>query len=182
VSGKAGIGLWGSKIEASGQAGLENGFDIWEETAPGDERMLLDVEAHFAAVGQLQLLRSPSAIAEIYASGRSEFVTGVLPFRWVSTHSVNPVDDAKAKESVEFELNRDATDYGGMLAVPVRMSGSLKKCVSRKQLHDGSTSPTSHLAVFLRSLAHHTLPLGFFAHFQSLPKLIYLKPYAIWFP
>lgn len=84
---------------------------------------------------------------------------------------------------VEFEVDRDAHDDGGMLAVPVRMAGHIRKCIDLKPLHDNhSFSPTSHLALFLRTIAKQSAKLGFLARIEFMPSLVYIKPYAIWYP
>ena len=180
--GTFGFGMPGAR--ASMSAGLESGrqYEIFEKTAPHDEQLLFDIENHLAANEGLETAVRMCHIAELYATQRSTFVTGILRFRWAAAFDTDPVQDAIRKQSVEFEVDRDANDDAGMLAVPVRMTGSLEKCVGRKNLFDGSPSLTSHLACFLRQLAGAVLPLGFFAQMQPLPKLIYLKPFAIWFP
>ncbi|MGA2583478.1 MAG: hypothetical protein ABSG31_09405 [Tepidisphaeraceae bacterium] len=181
-SGTAGIGVAGLRAEAAFHRSASDGFQIFEKTAQTDEHLLLELEAFLAANDGLKQISSIRSVAELYASGGCAFVTGILRFRWAHTHNMDPVEDATKKQMVEFEVDRGSYDDGGCLALPIRLAGSIQKCVSRKNLHDGSLSPTSHLAVFLRALAGKTMPLGFFAQMQPLIDFIYLKPYAIWFP
>jgi hypothetical protein len=174
--GGVGLGAYGVKFDGTRESSSDSGFQIFEKTAPCDEQMLFEIEASLAKAGELVHLSGLGRVAELFASKQTRFVTGVLRFRWARSFDPDPVIDATKKEMVEFELDRDANDDAGMLSVPVRMGGSLGKCVSRKDLKDGSVLPTSHLACFLRELAHETLALGFFAQCQPLAKLVWLKP------
>jgi hypothetical protein len=180
-TGDLGVGILGARVNVSGGIASSERYEVYERTAPADEHLLLELEAFLAADGGLTQVTSIRPVAELYAKGTSAFVTGILRFRWASTHSIDPVQDATVKQMVEFQVDTESYDDGGMLSLPVRLAGNLEKCVSRKNLHDGSISPTSHLAVFLRALSGKIVPLGFFAHMQPLQDFIYLKPYAIWF-
>jgi hypothetical protein len=170
------------RAQAGGERKAMTHNETIERRMHSDGAQILELEAYLAANDGLRQVGTARDIAELFAAGNSEFVTGVLRFRWARTHDVDVVADAIKKQMIEFLLDRDANDDAGMLSVPVQMGGSLEKCVSRKDLHDGNFSPTSHLATFLRQLGHGVLPLGFFAQLQPMSKLIYLKPYAIWFP
>lgn len=180
--GSAGAHIPGIDLGFSGEAKWERSQEAFEKTTLADEHMILSLESYMAQSGNVVHITGVGRVAEIAATGFGQFGTGVLRFRLAKTHTSDPVADAKEKQMVEFELDRDAHEDSGMVASPVRMCGRLVKCVDRKNLHDGSLSPTSHLACFLRELARGTMPLGFLAHIQPMPGLIYLKPYAIWFP
>jgi hypothetical protein len=181
-TGGVGANFWAVRGDISASIGSSKGYTVSEKSAPADENLLLGLEGFLAEHGALEQMSSIRAVAEVYAKGVNHFVTGVLRFRWAFTHSNDPVEDAIKKQMIEFTVDRDSYDDGGMVGLPIRLAGNLRKCVDRKNLHDGSISPTSHLAVFLRSLARGQSSLGFFAQMQPLPELIYLKPYAIWFP
>jgi hypothetical protein len=156
--------------------------EISEKTAPTDEKLLLELEAYLTKTHGLHRVARIADIAELQSKGQSALVSGVLRFRWATTANCDPVWDAMAKQMIEFEVHREAHDDAGMLTNPIRMCGSLEKCVGGRGLHDGSMSPTGHLAMFLRQIAHGVVPLGFVAHLHPWPGLILLKPYAIWFP
>lgn len=180
--GTVAVNAFAAKIEATAGASSSHQHEIFEKSAPYDEPLLLEVEDSLVANGELNGVHGVRDIAELRVKGHGTFVMGMLRFRWASTFNTDPVQDAVQKQMIEFEVDRDAQHDAGMLSVPVRMAGSLEKCVNRKNLHDGSLSPTIHLPGFLREIARDTLPFGFIAHMQSSPRLVYLKPYAIWFP
>ena len=182
LKGAGGFSAFGSRLEVAKEATSAEHYEIMEKTAPSDERLLLELEAALATDGGIQRIAGAPGIAEVYAGGAATIVTGILRFRWAATYSNNPMLDAKKKQMVEFVLDREANADAGVLSVPVRMAGSLQKCADFRTLGDGSLSPGSHLAFFLRELARDALPLGFFAQLQPWPRLIYLKPLAIWFP
>lgn len=181
VSGQAGVSYPGLRAGISTSLESRNGRESSHRVEVSHERTLIEVEEYLAARDQLVHLAGARDVALVYSSGLSPFVVGILPFRWASTHSIDPVVDAHKKQMVEFVFDRDVDDNSGMLAVPLRLTGSISKCVGPKRLDDGSLSPTSHLAMFIRSLATDSVRFGFFGHLQPLPKLLLLKPYAVWF-
>jgi hypothetical protein len=103
--------------------------------------MLLEIEEYLAEHGGLGKIAGVRDIAELRAShSGGPFVFGVLWFKWCAAFDVDPVQDAIKKQAVEFEVDREANDDAGTLSLPVRMTGSLGKCVHRKNLFDGSLS------------------------------------------
>jgi hypothetical protein len=177
-----GFGILNTNLDAGTDASSSKQFEIYEKRASNDEQLLLELEGRLALHDGFQRIAHIRDVAELRASKRSDFVTGVLNFRWNSTFDPNPWVDAVKKEMVEFLVDKDSADDGGTVAVPIIMAGSLAKCVDRKNLTDGSLSPTSHLAIFLRHIGKASIRLGFFGHLQYMPQMMYLKPYAIWFP
>jgi hypothetical protein len=147
-TGTIGFRAFGTGAAIEGGVSAQQQFQIFERSAPHDEKLLLDVESCLAGNGELEQVTRVRHLAEIFAKGQGAFVTGILRFRWASCFVSDPVDEATRKKMIEFEVDREANDDAGMLAVPVRMSGNLQKCVGRKNLHDGSVSPTSHFGVF----------------------------------
>ena len=169
--------------DSAGEVTAARGMETSERSTPSKESLLEEVEVYLEQTDNLMQITCARPIAEIAATGRTAYGTGALRFRWAFSHNPDPILDAMAKQMVEFELDRDAHDDAGILSFPVKMGGSLGKCTDRRAANNGQLFPSSHLAIFLKHLGHSTQRLAFFGDVQPMmPNLVWIKPYAIWFP
>jgi len=175
------LGVFSSKIRGEREGNASNRHETVEKVVASDAQLLLQLESYLAIHDGLDRLVNVTDVARLAAAGRNSLVMGVLRFRWSALYDTDPLIEATKKQMVEFTFDNEDYENSGMVSVPLRMAGSLEKCVGNRRFPDGSIAPSTHFAMFLRHLVDRALPLGFFAHFQPLGKLLYLKPYAIWF-